>query len=94
MRGSGCSAQVAAALAKGAPVSQIANGAEISVLFPFLTRLLCRDVRSEKKRKKRNKNYTFEIQDCSKGGNEIEKPNTTSVESQYLQIAQTQSLFN
>lgn len=29
-----------------------------------------------------------------KGGNEIEKQNTANVESQYLQIAQTQSLFN
>lgn len=40
------------------------------------------------------KNDTFDIRDYSKGGNEIEKPNTTTVESQYLQIAQTPSLFN
>lgn len=40
------------------------------------------------------KNYTFQIPDYSEGGNEIEKPNATTVESQYLQIAQTQSLFN
>lgn len=40
------------------------------------------------------KNDTFKIQDYSKGGNEIEKPNTTTVQSQYLQIAQTQSLFS
>lgn len=78
---------------QGAPISQIANGAEISQPVSIFTR---------KKKKQPDsigavcapKNDTFKIQDYSKGGNEIEKPNTTTVQSQYLQIAQTQSLFN